>query len=295
MPTGQVIVRHLPYLRRYARALSGSQEAGDASVAAALESITSRPDLMEGPEAKLELFRIFNDIWSTMAAAQRAGEAGPVAVRLGDASARGDSARGNSGEGGSDATRPSDGDEAEAGPQATRALQAFLLVTMERFDDAEAARILHVDPADIPALIERAGRELAGTLATDVLIIEDEPLVALDLEEIVEGLGHRVLGIARTRTESEQLVAHARPGLVLSDIQLADGSSGLDAVTDIVSRYEVPVIFVTAYPERFMTRNRPEPAFVVPKPVRLASLSAVISQALFFGLKTRPGAAPTEH
>ena len=285
MPTGQVIVRHLPYLRRYARALSGSQEAGDASVAAALESITSRPDLMEGPEAKLELFRIFNDIWSTMAAAQRAGEAGPAGGAIG---------RGAAGSALGAEAADTEGDTA-AGPKATRALQAFLLVTMERFDDAEAARILHVDPAEIPALIERAGRELAGTLATDVLIIEDEPLVALDLEEIVEGLGHRVLGIARTRTESEQLVAHARPGLVLSDIQLADGSSGLDAVTDIVSRYEVPVIFVTAYPERFMTKNRPEPAFVVPKPVRLASLSAVISQALFFGLKTRPGAAPTEH
>ena len=124
-------------------------------------------------------------------------------------------------------------------------------------------------------------------MATDILIIEDEPLIAMDLEALVEGLGHNVTGIARTRTEAVKLAAEKRPGLILADIQLADGSSGLDAVNELLATFQVPVIFITAYPERFLTGLRPEPAFLIAKPFQLAVVSAVASQALFFGRKAR--------
>jgi CheY-like chemotaxis protein len=75
------------------------------------------------------------------------------------------------------------------------------------------------------------------------------------------------------------------PGLILADIQLADGSSGLDAVNELLQSFEAPVIFITAYPERFLTGERPEPAFLIPKPYQPATVSAVISQALFFDRK----------
>jgi CheY-like chemotaxis protein len=107
-----------------------------------------------------------------------------------------------------------------------------------------------------------------------VLIIEDEPFIAMDLEGLVESLGHQVLGVAR-------------PGLILADIQLADGSSGLDAVNELLRSFEVPVIFITAYPERFLTGERPEPAFLIAKPFQPATVSAVISQALFFERNAR--------
>lgn len=78
------------------------------------------------------------------------------------------------------------------------------------------------------------------------------------------------------------MVAERRPGLVLADIQLADGSSGLDAVDDILGLGDVPVIFITAYPERLLTGNRPEPTYLVTKPFQEATVRAAISQALFF-------------
>jgi CheY-like chemotaxis protein len=77
-------------------------------------------------------------------------------------------------------------------------------------------------------------------------------------------------------------VEKKKPGLVLADIQLADGSSGLDAVNEMLKSFSVPVVFITAYPERLLTGERPEPAFLITKPFQPETVKAVISQALFF-------------
>ena len=131
-------------------------------------------------------------------------------------------------------------------------------------------------------LVEESGRELAAEIATDVLIIEDETFIAMDLEGLIESLGHRLVGVARTHAEAVALAKVRQPGLILADIQLADGSSGLDAVNELLKSFEVPVIFITAYPERYLTGERPEPAFLIAKPFQPTTVSAVISQALFF-------------
>jgi len=73
-----------------------------------------------------------------------------------------------------------------------------------------------------------------------------------------------------------------RPGLVLADVQLADGSSGIDAVSDILGEFDVPVIFITAFPERLLTGERPEPTYLISKPFQPENVKAAISQALFF-------------
>ncbi len=142
--------------------------------------------------------------------------------------------------------------------------------------------ILNTSASNVDALIDDAGREIAAQVATDVLIIEDEPMIAMDLESIVEGLGHRVAGVARTHTEAVSAVAKEKPGLVLADIQLADGSSGLDAVNEMLGSFQVPVIFITAYPDRLLTGERPEPAFLITKPYQPDTVKAIVSQALFF-------------
>ena len=160
--------------------------------------------------------------------------------------------------------------------------QAFLLVALEGFPEADAARILDVDVVTLRSLIEESGRELAAEIATDVLIIEDETFIAMELESLVESLGHRVLGVARTHAEALALTKTKKPGLILADIQLADNSSGLDAVNELLQSFEVPVIFITAYPERFLTGERPEPAFLIAKPFQPSTVSAIASQALFF-------------
>ena len=162
---------------------------------------------------------------------------------------------------------------------------AFLLHWVEGFSIERVAAVLECPASRVHALIEQAGEEIASQIATDVLIIEDEPVISMDLEELVKDLGHRVTHVARTRAEAMQAVKEHFPGLVLADIHLADHSSGLDAVNEILGGREVPVVFITAYPERLLTGSRPEPTFLIAKPFRSETVKAAISQVLFFDLK----------
>nr|WP_281502861.1 response regulator [Ancylobacter crimeensis] len=255
-----MVAQYLPFLRRYARALCGSQSAGDAYVTALLEALIAEPDSLDrNVDTRVSLYRLLTRLWNSVAINNEVDPAAP-AVR----------------------------GEQRLGHITPLVRQAFLLVSLEGFDEQDAATVLDIDVPRLRGLVEDAGRELAAEIATDVLIIEDEPFIALDLEGLVESLGHRVTGIARTHSEAVALARRRTPGLVLADIQLADGSSGLDAVNELIESVEVPVIFITAYPERFLTGVRPEPAFLIAKPFQPSTVAAVISQALFFERKARP-------
>lgn len=257
MSTSQSVGQHLPYLRRYARALSGSQASGDAYVSATLEALVQDPKVLDGNSStRIALYRLFTKIWNSVALNGR-----PSATA------------------GVDTAPPVERHLAQIAPMPR---QAFLLVALEGLSEDDAAKVLDIDVPKLRELVEDSGRELAAEIATDVLIIEDETFIALDLEGLVEGLGHKVLGVARTHAEAIALAKVKRPGIILADIQLADGSSGLDAVNEMLRTFEVPVIFITAYPERFLTGERPEPAFLIAKPFQPATVSAVLSQALFF-------------
>src|SRR5499427_6143269 len=260
MTAAQTVSRYLPFLRRYARALTGSQSSGDAYVAATIETLIKDPDLLaSASQPKVALFRVFSSIWNSVPVNGAKEAVGSVVAA-----------------------------ERRISQLTPRPRQAFLLVSLEGFSDDAASEILGVEVSTFRSLVDEAGRELAAEIATDVLIIEDETFIALDLEGLAESLGHRVVGIARTHAEAVTLAKAKRPGLILADIKLADGSSGLDAVNELIQSVQVPVIFVTAYPERFLTGERPEPAFLIAKPFQPATVSAVISQALFFERKARP-------
>jgi CheY-like chemotaxis protein len=170
---------------------------------------------------------------------------------------------------------------------APKSREAFLLMAVEGFSKEEIGVILSKNPAEIAELLDDASKTIVNQVTTDVMIIEDEPIIAMDLETLLESLGHRVTGIARTEKEAIHLASSKRPGLVLADIQLADGSSGIDAVNKILLNIDVPVIFITAFPERLLTGEKPEPAFLITKPFMPAMVKAVISQALFFDTKAR--------
>jgi CheY-like chemotaxis protein len=259
MSRSQLVAEHLPLLRRYARALTGSQGSGDAYVGAMLEALIQDPSLLDethGPRAGL--FRLFTQIWNSVA--------------LNDDTEV--------------ATLPMP-PERRLSNITPLPRQAFLLLSLEGFPEQEVAFILNIDVAETRRLAESAGRELAVEIATDVLIIEDETFIAMDLESLVKNLGHNVIGVARTHADAVALAKNKKPGLILADIQLADGSSGLDAVNELLRTFEVPVVFITAYPERFLTGERPEPAFLISKPFQPAMVSAVASQALFFQRNSR--------
>jgi CheY-like chemotaxis protein len=156
------------------------------------------------------------------------------------------------------------------------------------------AIVLGKSEEEVRKLVDIAGREIAEQIAARVLIIEDEPLIAMDIENLVGEIGHEVVGIATTREEATAIAKKTSPGLVLADVQLADGSSGIDAVNDILKSINVPVIFITAYPERLLTGERAEPTFLVTKPFKPEMVKAIISQALFFDMcagGAKPGLA----
>jgi CheY-like chemotaxis protein len=169
-----------------------------------------------------------------------------------------------------------------------KARQAFLLVSVEDFARSEAAQILEVSQDRIDDLLNEASAEIGRQIATDVLIIEDEPLIAIDLQRLLTDLGHRVASVARSHKEAVKAAASKRPGLVLADIRLEGGSSGLDAVNEMLQMFTVPVVFVTAYPEELMTGRRPEPTFLITKPFRDDAVKAIISQVLFFDQRAQP-------
>jgi DNA-directed RNA polymerase specialized sigma24 family protein len=248
---------HLPYIRRYARALTGDQTTGDHYVRVALEAIaTGERSLDEGVSPRVALYRVFHAIWG--------GTGATLEAPVDEASVAG-----------ADPTQ-------RLMRMAPRSRQAFLLTALEGFTPSEAGQILGVEFDEVQALIAQAQAEIDAELATDILIIEDEPVIAADIEALVKELGHRVSDIAATRGEALAAVQREQPGLVLADIQLADGSSGIDAVKDILARFNVPVIFITAFPERLLTGERPEPTFLITKPFQPETVKAAIGQALFF-------------
>lgn len=263
MSLGAKVAANLPYLRRYARALTGSQATGDAFVRATLEAALADASLRSQiGEGRVALYRAFNAVWS---------------------SAFVDTADYSGGDTG--------GHEAAAQDRLSRITplnrQALLLTTLEDFSIDEAATIMDCSAETVEDLVQEAIEEIDRESATSVLIIEDEPLISMQLEDLVRSLGHDVCGMAATRTQAREVVSQETPGLVLADIQLADGSSGLDAVDDILKITDVPVIFITAYPERLLTGDRPEPTYLITKPFQESTVRAAISQALFFG-SSRP-------
>jgi CheY-like chemotaxis protein/DNA-directed RNA polymerase specialized sigma24 family protein len=248
---------HLSHLRRYARALTGNQTHGDSYVRACLETIVEAPD--EFPRevgAKVGLYKVFHAIWLT------AQVDAPVDLE--------------------DLPKPERRLQRQLGALTPLSRQVLLLTSMEGFGENEAADIVGLTPGEIGELLEVALADIQRQDRTKVLIIEDEPAISMDLASLVSDLGHQVVAISTTRGQAVKAAREHQPGLVLADIQLADGSSGLDAVKDILSQVEVPVIFITAFPERLLTGERPEPTFLITKPFDHRTVQATISQALFF-------------
>jgi len=255
MKFSDTIAPHLPYLRRYARALTGSQHGGDSYVRAVLEAILAKPSVFAHEyHPRIALYRVFHAIW---ASSTRAGEDCPVVAGSTSADERLQS------------LSPSN-------------REALLLTFLEGFSRSETALVLNRSEAEVDHQISSTQREIATQMASRILIIEDESIIALDLERIVSQLGHEVVAVAATRDEAVRQALSHQPGLVLADVRLADGSSGIDAVTDILRSFDVPVVFITAYPERLLTGERPEPTYLVTKPFLAETVIAAVGQALFF-------------
>ena len=245
---------NIPYLRRFSRAMTGSQQSGDTFAAATLEAILADRSVLDGLDLKTGLFKVLYGIWASAGAPVEEGETGVRAK----AQKRLQSLTNNSRE-------------------------ALLLHTVEGFAYGDVATIIGVSQTEAEELVSIARREMTDAAAGSVMIIEDEAIIAMDIESVVAEMGHRVTGIARTRDEAIQLARDDTPDLILADIQLADNSSGIDAVNDILQELgQRPVIFITAFPERLLTGDKPEPAFLISKPYTVDQVISSVSQAMFF-------------
>ena len=239
------LIRALPYARRYARALTGSQPRGDLLVAESLRELIAAPT--DHPTARQGLYdwvtRRFN-----------IGLVDPGAVD---------------------------------GGLTAQQRQLLLLTALEEMSVEDAAPIVALDTAEASTQLAEARERLRASAATDVLIIEDEPIIAMDIEELVLGCGHRVVGVASTEADAVKIAQKTRPGLILADINLGMGGDGTSAVSRILRHHYAPVIFVTAYPERLLTGETVEPAFVITKPFEPLTLAIATYQAVTGGVSLK--------
>ena len=248
------ITAELPFLRRYSRALTGSQARGDKYTVATLEVLLKDRSPFENDyPAKVNLFKCFHAIWTTSGGQLEDDEDGLRSRAHGLLSNLTANSR-----------------------------EALLLRTIEDFSYEHIAVVMDITVEDVKELIGTANQELTESFKGKVMIIEDEPIIAADLSSIVSSLGHTVTGIARTHTEAMALGNEHDADLILADIQLADNSSGIDAVNDLLELMDVPVIFITAFPERLLTGKKSEPAFLISKPFHELQVKSAVSQAMFF-------------
>ncbi|MFP4044033.1 MAG: response regulator [Rhodosalinus sp.] len=250
----EAIGEALPYLRRYARALTGRQTSGDRYAAAALEALLEDGSAMERLAPRAALFHVFHRLWSSSGQPVAEVPEGPEAAA-----------------------------QRHLAQLTPNSREALLLHAVEGFPFDELAQVLDLSQDQARDLVEIARREMSDATIGKVLIVEDEAIIAMDLESVVADLGHKVTGIARTRARAIELAMEEAPDLVLCDIQLADDSSGIDAANEILEQLgERPVIFITAFPERLLTGERPEPAFLIAKPYTEEQVRSAVSQAMFF-------------
>lgn len=261
----QEIVRNLPYLRRYARALTGSQSTGDSFVRISLEALLQEPErVSDVTDVRRQLFELFHQAWRRLAQDEANEAEAPSPL---EAASEAPASRTLSVE-----------NRLQALPSSER--QILLLTALEGFSIYDAAQILEIDDEEAQRLLSHAWKAVNDQIATSVLVIEDEPVIALDIVGLVREMGHSVVGVASSRSEAVAMARARKPGLVLADIHLGEGGSGLVAVKEILDLIDVPVIFVTAYPERLLTGERPEPTYLVTKPFESDTLKVTISQAL---------------
>lgn len=252
----EAIAADLPYLRRYARALTGNQTSGDRFAVTTLEAILADTSIFKDCSSpRVALFKVFNSIWVSLGSpVDESGATGP---------------------------------EARAQLRLSRLTkntrEALLLHSIEGFTTNQIGEIMSVSGDEAAQLLEIGRDEMQKSILGNIMIIEDEAIIAMDISEIVASMGHEVTGIARTKTAAVELARKSPPDMILADIQLADKSSGIDAVNDILAELgERPVVFITAFPERLLTGDRPEPAFLITKPYSEDQVRSAVAQAMFF-------------
>jgi CheY-like chemotaxis protein len=256
------VTSYLPALRRYAQAYAGSRLGGDAYLEICLEVLLEDPRWLRRQKTlRLDLFKLLH----------------AVIDRVGDkADGSGDTAQ--------DSQARMRDTVLSLSPLRRRLV---LLLSFEDLQTKDLAYIMGLEETAIRAQLQHAWKDIYQRPQARVLILEDEELIAADISDAVEELGHTVVGVASNERSAIELARTMDPELVLADVRLR-GGSGARAVEQIRGKTRVPVIFITGYPDGVISDGTDDPVYVMAKPFRREDLKQTISRALKEGPGPRP-------
>lgn len=245
------LLAHLPYLRRYARALTGDGEAGDALVGRAVEAALAAPeDAGLGGNSRLPLYALLNRLFDESGRTFQIEEVGhPIKAAL------------------------------SLLPETQRRL--YLLVNLEALPVAEAGSVLELSREEARTRMTEAQEAVREALIASIMIVEDDAIIAYDLAETVRGMGHKVCGTAATMDAALSTAKACRPTLALMDLRLAHGDSGITTAQMLRRTSELPIIFVTAFADELQRRGLEHLGPIIRKPFTREEIERAITQAVF--------------
>jgi DNA-directed RNA polymerase specialized sigma24 family protein/CheY-like chemotaxis protein len=261
------LMAQLPYMRRYGRALTGSTIRGDDLVTRAVEAALSEPDRYQldtddEPVTRRRLYTLLNELFDT--------DAGAAGTTVSPA-------------------EPGHPIESALSSLPEQERRVFLLVSLEELPTPQAADVMGVPADEARDALGRAQNAMREQLVANILIVEDDAIIAYDLTETVLGMGHKVCGTAATMEEALAAAAANQPSLALMDLRLAHGGSGITTAQALRETRALPIIFVTAFAEELKQRGLDYLGPVIKKPFTREQIERAITQAVF---TPRPGDAP---
>jgi CheY-like chemotaxis protein len=251
----ETLMAHLPFLRRYGRALTGTTEEGDALVTRAVETALADPaafrlDRPAVPATRIPLYALINRLFDEgPVGGARGGDPHPIeqALRL--------------------------------LPEEQR--RVFVLISLEELSFSQVAEVTGKSADWVKDSMASAQDTVRERLVANILIVEDDAIIAFDLSETVIAMGHKVAGTAATQDEALSIAAANDPTLALMDLRLAHGDSGIATAQALRERSSLPIIFVTAFAEELRQRGLEHLGPVIKKPFTREQIERAITQAVF--------------
>lgn len=125
----------------------------------------------------------------------------------------------------------------------------------------------------------------------NALVVEDEAIAAMAISHMIEDLGCRVVDVASRGEDCLEIAARTPLDFVVMDIRLKGKMSGLDAATELLRRYDVPIVFTSAYSTKELedrTDLGSNNVHFISKPVTEAALQRIIERLREARLRPRP-------
>lgn len=116
-----------------------------------------------------------------------------------------------------------------------------------------------------------------------ILVVEDETVIAKNLEKLLKGMGYGVIGISSTGEDAVKIALDKHPDLILMDIRLEGKMDGVEAAVQIRKHVDIPVIYVTAFADKTTLQRAKEtqPYGYLHKPFKKGDLQSAIEMALY--------------